>query len=170
MEGDNSSTIVSYDKYVPKITVFIVSLSILFFFIGFFSNALEDIVLYYFAPTALDIFLGKYWGLFTYCFIHVNVIHLLFNLFWVWFFGKKIEFESGKLFFLVLFCTSAIISSISEIFISDSTGVGLSGIVYALFGYVLIMSLSNNSYKKYLNIKIIILFFALPLLSFIPTM
>jgi GlpG protein len=150
----------SFEKFTPIITVFIIVTSTLLFVGSYFSSLSEDVIFYYLAPTPLDILLGKYWGLITNNFIHVNIIHLVFNFFWIWFFGKKIEFESGKLFFTFLVISAAIISSVSEIFLSDSTGVGLSGIAYALFGYILVKSRSTESYKRYLNIKINVLFFA----------
>jgi membrane associated rhomboid family serine protease len=98
-----------------------------------------------------DIWSGKLWGLLTSNFVHVQYWHILFNVWWFWKFGKKIEYVSSKSIYLFLIISSGIICSIYQLLFSVETGFGLSGIVYAMFGYIWVRSGFENAYKQYLT-------------------
>ncbi len=110
------------------------------------------------APSVTHIFGGDYWGLISSNFFHVEIWHIAFNLYWLWFFGRKIEFESEKLFYIFLILSSALISSLAQLSFSPTTGIGLSGIGYALFGYLYVKSKTTEAYKGYLDKNTIYLF------------
>ncbi len=94
---------------------------------------------------------GKYWGLISSNFFHQDFFHLFFNLLWVLVLGSKIERTSGQKIFCLLVISSAFISSSSEILVSNQSGIGISGIVYALVGFVLIAGQHNQAYRYYLG-------------------
>ena len=99
-----------------------------------------------------------FWGLITSNFLHVEIWHIAFNLYWLWILGKKIEFESNKGFYILLIISAALVSSLAELAFSDTTGIGLSGIGYALFGYLFVKSKTTAEYRNYLDKKTIYLF------------
>jgi GlpG protein len=103
------------------------------------------------SPSLTDIFTGSYWGLVTSNFLHTELWHIAFNLYWLWIFGKKIEFESSKTFFVLLILSSALVSSLSELSFGDTTGIGLSGIGYSLFGFIFVKRRTSEDYKDYLD-------------------
>jgi membrane associated rhomboid family serine protease len=107
------------------------------------------------APSAVDIWSGAYWGLITSAFVHVDVIHALFNLWWTKDFGRLLEprFGAGK-FILFVIC-SAIVSSGWQLAFSDTTGIGFSGVLYAFFGYMLAARRRDPAYGAFLNAKTI---------------
>src|SRR4030095_9451004 len=107
------------------------------------------------APSAVDIWSGAYWGLITSAFVHVDIIHALFNLWWTKDFGRLLEprFGAGK-FILFVIC-SAIVSSGWQLAFSDTTGIGFSGVVYAFFGYMLAARRRDPAYGAFLNAKTI---------------
>ena len=107
---------------------------------------------------ATDIFNGGYWTLITSNFFHTELWHIVFNLYWFWIFGKKIEFESNKIYYGAIIFTSALVSSSAQLAFSDSTGIGFSGIGYSLFGFILIKDKTSENYKNYLDKKTINLF------------
>src|SRR5215471_11720924 len=82
-----------------------------------------------------DVQRGQLWRLFTGIFLHVDILHLLFNLYWLWMFGTLLErtFGHARTAFIVILL--AIGSSAFE-FALDRGGVGLSGVGYGLFGMV----------------------------------
>lgn len=101
------------------------------------------------APSPGDLFGGHYYGLITSSFLHVDLWHIALNVYWFWIFGKRIELELGKVVFLLFVLTCAIVSSLAQLAFSDSTGIGLSGIVYGMFGFLWVIGrkTEKHSYK-----------------------
>jgi membrane associated rhomboid family serine protease len=77
---------------------------------------------------------GGYWSLLTSAFVHVAVIHVLMNVYWLWTLGRFVELVLGPWRLIVLTVVSAVVSSGLQLAVSDTTGIGASGVVYALFG------------------------------------
>jgi GlpG protein len=85
---------------------------------------------------------GQLWRLVTPIFLHGDVIHLLFNLTWIYALGRLIEARKGTAVLLMLVVGSAVISNCCEalwgVYRRDNgftTFGGFSGVNYALFGY-----------------------------------
>lgn len=79
---------------------------------------------------------GSYWALITSAFVHLEIWHIAFNLYWLWVLGSRLEGEIGSLKFLGFFIVSALVSSSFQLAISGDTGIGASGVVYAIFGFM----------------------------------
>ncbi len=143
----------SYERFKPIITIIIGLVCIgLYLGINLENTPLSwEIYKKWGAPSINDIFNGSYWGLITSNFLHVEIWHIAFNLYWLLIFGKKIEFEASIPFYVFLIISSALVSSLAEIGLSDSTGIGLSGIGYALFGYIFTKSKRSVAYKDFLS-------------------
>jgi membrane associated rhomboid family serine protease len=76
---------------------------------------------------------GQLWRLLTSVFPHGDVLHLVFNLLWTWRFGKAVEQWMGSLRFLGFFVAAAVGPLAAEV-LAGGSGIGLSGVGYALFG------------------------------------
>ncbi len=76
-----------------------------------------------------DSLLREPWTLLTSIFPHVNVVHLFFNLSWWWMLGARVERVFGIGGTLGIVALLAVVSGAAE-FAFESTGVGLSGVVY----------------------------------------
>lgn len=151
----------TFKKYIPVFTLICCIISVVLYVgINLEENPTTGEALYKWgAPSVIDIFKGSYWGLISSNFLHIEFWHIGFNLYWIWVLGKKIEFECNKPYFILLILSAALISSLSQLSFSNSTGIGLSGIAYALFGFIYIKSKSNEAYQNYLDNKIASLFF-----------
>lgn len=86
---------------------------------------------------------GGYLALFNSVFVHgnpsqiiVTILHLGFNLLWLFPLGMLIEEETNPLFWVLFFAGSAVVSSGAEIFVSGHPPIGASGVVYAMFGFI----------------------------------
>ncbi len=110
------------------------------------------------APSAAAIWQGAVWGLVTSSFVHLAVWHLGFNLYWFWILGRKIEFEQGPLFTLGFLLSAAFATEVGELAVAGATGIGLSGVVYAMVGFIVVRAQSDERFRGFLAPRLIRLF------------
>lgn len=80
---------------------------------------------------------GEIWRLITPIFLHFSVLHILFNMLWLRDLGSMIEARQSSLVLLALVMVSAAISNVAEFYIGHTAAFGgMSGVVYALLGYI----------------------------------
>lgn len=84
------------------------------------------------------------WRYFTHSLVHLSNLHILFNLSWFWIFGGMIEQKRGAGILIVLYFVAAIISGYVQNAVSGPAFFGLSGVVYAVMGYVFVMDKFNH--------------------------
>lgn len=101
---------------------------------------------------------GQVWGLLTSAFIHIEFWHLALNVYWLWTLGSRLERAIGSLRFVAFFLASAFVSSSFQLAVSDSTGIGASGVIYAIFGFMWPLRHRYPSFKEVLNFRTIQLF------------
>ncbi|MCZ6692052.1 MAG: rhomboid family intramembrane serine protease [Planctomycetota bacterium] len=88
---------------------------------------------------------GEPWRLLTAIFPHLGLLHLIFNLYWLWAFGTVIEEQFGRARLLSMVVLMAASSSAAQYALSGS-GFGLSGVVYGLFGYLWVIRWTDRRY------------------------
>lgn len=76
------------------------------------------------------------WRYFTHALMHFSVMHILFNLLWWWYLGGIVEKRLGTGKLVVITIISALLSGYVQHKFSGPWFGGLSGVVYALMGYV----------------------------------
>jgi len=73
---------------------------------------------------------------FTPMFLHFGELHLVFNMLWLWYFGKQLESSHPKFLFLLLILLTSFASNSSQYLYSGTNNFGgMSGVVYGLVGY-----------------------------------
>jgi GlpG protein len=69
-------------------------------------------------------------------FLHFGELHLVFNMLWLWYFGKQLEAIQPTWVFLLLIILTAFISNTTQYLAIDYNNFGgMSGVVYGLVGY-----------------------------------
>ena len=112
---------------------------------------------------------GAYWALLTSVFVHYALWHLAFNVYWLWVLGSQVERSIGSLRFLALFVASAFVSSSFQLAVSDDTGIGASGVVYAIFGLAWVARYRFPRLKEVLDKRTIYIFIIWLLGCFVAT-
>ena len=80
---------------------------------------------------------GEAWRLLTPMFLHFSIIHILFNMLWLRDLGGMIEtLESGRRLAALVLVGAAISNWAEYVVAGHSLFGGMSGVVYALLGYV----------------------------------
>ena len=82
----------------------------------------SDAVLYHF----------QIWRLVTYMFLHGDFLHILFNMFFLWMFGRELEHEWGGREFLKYYFICGIGAGLLNIIVSSSWTIGASGAIYGI--------------------------------------
>lgn len=88
------------------------------------------------APLFTKILKGEIWRLITPCILHGGILHLLFNMMWLWLLGRQVEERIGMLRYLVLMIIIGIISNTSQYIMSGFSFLGYSGIICGLAGFI----------------------------------
>ena len=111
----------------------------------------------YASPPVPEIMAGEIWRLFTPAFLHFGIFHIVFNLMWTWEFGRLIETRQGSLMLLLLFGVSNVAANVAQYLVDGPVFGGMSGVIYALFGYVWIQGLTNPRFGVRLNPPVVYL-------------
>ncbi len=107
-------------------------------------------------PSGVAIWSGAYWGLLTSAFVHFDTWHIVFNMWWLKDFGAVLEPTMGRSKYLLFIMAAAVVSSGAELAISSQTGIGFSGVVYAMFGYMLAARHVEPLYQRIVTKKTIV--------------
>jgi membrane associated rhomboid family serine protease len=100
---------------------------------------------------------GELWRLITGIFPHADILHLTFNIYWLWVFGTLVERVYGHLRAAALIALFALGSSSLE-FAFALGGVGLSGVGYGLFGLLWVLSRHDDRFRDAVDQKVVQLF------------
>ena len=83
-----------------------------------------------------EIYAGQVWRLFTPIFIHFGIMHIAFNLLWLYQLGSAIEQRQSAKRMFVLVLLIALLSNLAQLLWSGPLFGGMSGVVYGLLGYI----------------------------------
>ncbi len=79
----------------------------------------------------------QYWRLLTPVFLHFGFFHILFNALWIWEFGRRIELHLGSAFLMMTILVTGVLSNAAQyLWQGPSLFGGLSGVLYALLGFL----------------------------------
>ncbi|HAZ79168.1 MAG TPA: hypothetical protein DCX08_04485 [Porticoccaceae bacterium] len=80
---------------------------------------------------------SQYWRIVTPIFLHFGLLHFVFNSLWLSMLGSRIEQHNGSLHLMMLVLVSGAMSNTAQFWWSGEVFFGgMSGVVYALIGYL----------------------------------
>lgn len=83
---------------------------------------------------------GQVWRLLSPAFLHFGWMHLIFNMMWLWYFGRQVEVLHGSPRMLLLLLTAGIGANLAQYATGTVLFGGMSGVDFALLGYVWLMT------------------------------
>ena len=89
---------------------------------------------------------NQWWRLISPILIHFSLAHLAFNCLWIYVLGEKIERIDSKSAFVFLVLISSICSNFLQYYWTNSSYFGgLSGVIYGLLGYCMILEMESEN-------------------------
>ncbi len=140
----------------PIVTFTVILIAAVFFFIEEFLVGRNDAVTKWFLQLGFylhegpRIWDGEVWPLLASAFFHGGWMHIIFNCWWIWDLGRAIEWGFGPWQMVLLVVGSAMISGGAQ-WVAAGPGVGLSGVVYAVAGFLFVHRKTNPIAAVVLN-------------------
>jgi rhomboid protease GluP len=95
---------------------------------------------------------GEWWRLISSCFIHFGIIHLLMNMYALFFVGLLLEPFLGRSKFITVYLLTGIIASLASLWWHDNTvSAGASGAIFGLYGVFLALLSTNHIERSMRN-------------------
>lgn len=141
-----------FDKKKPIITYAIMAICVIVFALMYIlgDGSLDNITLLRFGAN-LDVLTknGDYFRLITCAFLHIGIVHLIFNMYALYIIGPQIESFFGKIKYLSIYLISAVSASILSLsFNTNTISAGASGAIFGLLGALLYF---GYHYRVYLG-------------------
>lgn len=140
-----------FTKKRPVITYALIIINVLVFLAMYiFGKGSEDTLtlLLFGANYPVLVRAGDYYRLITSAFLHVGLLHLIFNNYALYVIGSQLESFLGKAKFLIIYLVSAICGSLMSMLFSDGISIGASGAIFGLLGSLLYF---GYNYRVYLG-------------------
>jgi membrane associated rhomboid family serine protease len=111
---------------------------------------------------------GQWWRLLTYCFLHLGVLHLVMNMYFLYSLGPMIESMWGSIRFLLLYLVAGITGGCVVLWVSRGAAVGASGALSGLLGSLAVWIILNRDHlpahvtaglTRMVTINLVLLFF-----------
>ncbi len=94
-----------------------------------------------------EIIHGQIWRLITPIFLHMSFLHILFNMLWFKDLGYLIEHSFGKYFLLAFVLITGLISNFCQYIVSGPQFGGMSGVLYAMLGFIWVYKKLNSDFE-----------------------
>ena len=131
-----TSTLYAYRKQFPVITI-ILGVQLFLFAVMTLSGGTtnHEVLIRFGAKVNALINEGEWWRFITPIFIHIGLMHLLFNSFALYIFGPTAEWLFGRFRFVLFYILTGVGGNVaSYLFNPFSISAGASGAIYGLFG------------------------------------
>lgn len=140
MFGHTHIPLKQFPRFFPVITSLMIVHTICYLMLLFHSGSLsgETLVVQYGAVEGWRIQEGDWWRVFTAIFLHTSIFSYLLGLFFLYVLGPQLEWLLGRLFFLLIYLFSGMLTFVI-VYITGMEGIyyGSLGAIYGIFGVYL---------------------------------
>jgi GlpG protein len=153
------------------VTLVLIALSLVGFYIGAIDSRLEAWLTFFeFDQVGRFLFFsvaeGEYWRLLTPIFLHFSVVHIVFNMLWLWDLGRRVELRQGSWQLLLIVVLIGVGSNVTQaVFAGPNIFGGMSGVDYGLLGYCWLWGWLRKDPVLYVPRSVMIAMVAIMLLS-----
>lgn len=140
-----------FSQKKPIVTYTLIGLNVIIFLLMYiFGNGSEDVItLIRFGASVPDfIKAGEYYRLITSAFLHIGLLHLIFNNYALYIIGSQLESFLGKPKFLTVYLVSALCGNLMSLLFTTGISAGASGAIFGLLGSLLYF---GYHYRVYLG-------------------
>ncbi len=136
-----ATTLQAGARFVPQVTFLLIGLNTVVFLLMTLAGGSTHIqtLLDFGAMYAPFVRHGEYWRLITPIFIHIGLLHLLFNMYALFFLGNIIERLYGPTRYIYLYLLSGIGGTLTSFSFSKAVSAGASGAIFGLSGMALVV-------------------------------
>ncbi len=121
----------------PVITVTLIAINVFIFLATMLMGITEEIMEKY-CLNGYDVVMNhQVYRMITAGFLHLEIMHLLFNMYALYVLGSQIESMMGKVKFTTIYFYSMIGASLLSIILNRNPSVGASGAIFGLMGAIL---------------------------------
>ena len=120
-------------KQLPIITKSLIGICVAVFLYSLISGGVNNMAFNYgMLPAAINA--GQWWRLLTAAFLHGSTLHILFNMYALYWLGPQLEHLLGRAKFLTLYLLAAIGGNVASYLFSapNTLSVGASGAIFGL--------------------------------------
>lgn len=103
--------------------------------LAYWSDDAREAMATWVAGESSEVWAGRVWPLVTSALLHGDIIHLVFNVYWVWVLYSEMERLTTPARAALFGLGAAAFSAAAELIATDHMGIGLSGVGYAVFGF-----------------------------------
>ena len=133
----NARSITAGPSFQTSPVVFsLIAINVVIYLIGLSSSDLELDMLRNYAAWSPAIEAGEWWRGLSAAFLHGSTMHILFNMYFLYIFGPRLERQVGSVAFSGIYLASAVGGTIATYLFgpANSLSVGASGALFGLFG------------------------------------
>ncbi len=153
------------------VTLFLGAVSIIVYILMRLSNAESFVQALYISSfyanvLGIEIRQGQIWRLVTPIFVHFDLLHLALNLMGAWFLGCVLESLLRRQIYIMFVVVTAILSNLGQYWMTGPAFGGLSGVVYGMFGYLVVDAFFNPRSKIVIPLDFLWLFLVFYVVGF----
>jgi len=96
--------------------------------------------------------------LLTAMFMHIGVMHLVYNSISLYIFGTRVERHFGRVRFLAVYLLTGIAGNLAQVFLMDGVSAGASGAIYGLMGATLAVTQRTKEPLEDMSLYMVVIF------------
>ncbi len=138
-----------FSKDFPIVTYTLIAINVVLFFamyvLGQGSTHIQTLINFGASYPPL-IRAGEYFRLLTSGFLHIGILHLLFNNYFLYIIGPQIENFFGRVKYIIIYLGTIIFASLMSMLFFEGVSAGASGAIFGLLGATLYFGYHHRAF------------------------